>query len=300
MKTTLTVLAAASLFSAFAGAQPHPASFVRGPRPPYQKSQNHAPAPAFGRNLVYVITGGSQFGAVDLSTGTFLPIGPGTPGDVGGGLVPGPGPFLLTLTFSGNLDAIHPATGSTFVLGPTGLADCSTPVSPCGPTSANTLGEFDGRLYATDFSNNLYTINDKGKATLIGPTGIPALPFIPGPNPDGTVNVYDESIFSVGGRLYANFAAAVLNTDGTPTVLIPPAIYEINPRNGHATSIASTDLGLVSIVNVNEKLYAFNAGSGEVVTLEVRTGQTKVVSDLDPAAGLIAGATPAHPVAGAH
>jgi hypothetical protein len=55
-----------------------------------------------GRNLlVYVIAGFTfQFGALDLSSGAFLPIGPGVPPDVGGGLVQGLGTTLLTLTFS--------------------------------------------------------------------------------------------------------------------------------------------------------------------------------------------------------
>ena len=94
-----------------------------------------------------------------------------------------------------------------------------------------------------------------GKATLIGPTGIPPLPFIPlTVNPGGSLNVYDESLFSIGGKLYTNFAAATLSPDGTPTILIQPAIYEINPKTGQARWIAPTDLGLGAIVDVNNKL----------------------------------------------
>ena len=70
--------------------------------------------------LVYVITGGLQFGAVDLLSGTFVPIGPGLPPDVGTGLVPGRGASLLSLAFTGNLDAIDPVTGITSLVGPTG------------------------------------------------------------------------------------------------------------------------------------------------------------------------------------
>src|ERR1700686_4071270 len=75
-------------------------------------------------SLVYVVTGGQQFGTVDLATGLFHQIGPNTP-EGEGGLVPGPNGSLLTLTLSGNLDSINPATGVTSVVGPTGLADCS-------------------------------------------------------------------------------------------------------------------------------------------------------------------------------
>jgi hypothetical protein len=153
------------------------------------------PASASCSLLVYVITGSPQFGAVDLHSGTFLPIGPSLPPEVGGGLVQGPGKALLTLGFSGNLVAIDPVTGITSVVGHTGLGDCTTPASPCGPNSANGIGRFDGAFYATDFANNLYSLNPKsGTARLIGLTGIPALPFSPlSVNPDGSQNVFNET-----------------------------------------------------------------------------------------------------------
>ncbi|MDQ2899857.1 MAG: hypothetical protein M3Y07_08655 [Acidobacteriota bacterium] len=37
---------------------------------------------------------------------------------------------------------------------------------------------------------------------------------------------------------------------------------------GHATIVASTALGLSTIVNVNGTVYAFNAAAGEVDTLD--------------------------------
>ncbi|MGI8745388.1 MAG: hypothetical protein ACR2NN_23005, partial [Bryobacteraceae bacterium] len=108
--------------------------------------------------LVYVLTGSQQFGTVDLGTGAFHQIGPNTP-EGSDGLAPGPNGSLLTLTFSGNLDSINTATGVTSVIGPTGLGDCISPASPCGPTSANNLVKFGGTLYATDLANNLYTVD---------------------------------------------------------------------------------------------------------------------------------------------
>ena len=252
-------------------------------------------APSGHSRLVYVITGSSQFGAVDLHSGTFLPIGAALPPEVGGGLVQGPGKALLTLGFSGNLVAIDPVTGVTSVVGRTGLGDCTTPASPCGPNSANGIGLLDENLYATDFANNVYSLNPKsGAARLIGLTGIPALPFSPlSVNPDGSQNVFNETLFSARGKLYANFAAAVRPQGGPPVVVIPPAIWEINPKTGHAKWIAPTELGLTSIVNVKETIYAFSVRTGHVVILDVSTGQTSPVSELDPAAGLIGGATPA-------
>ena len=71
---------------------------------------------------------------------------------MGDGLVPRPGTSLLSLGFAGNLVAIDPATGKTSVVGATGLGDCSTPASPCGPNSAHWIGYFDGKYYVTDFA----------------------------------------------------------------------------------------------------------------------------------------------------
>ena len=322
MKTILTSMLVGSLFATLALAQPspslvnhdgaaladtemHPASsqadsaaqryrvWTMPPRatPPKgddSTSRSH-------RLLVYVINGGFQFGAVDLRSGTFLPIGPGLPPDVGAGLVAGRGRSLLTLSFSGNLAAINPVTGATTVVGPTGLSDCTTPMSPCGPKSPGVLGNLGDTYYATDFSQNLYSVNPKtGAAKLIGLTGIPAITFAPfSENPDGSLNVYAESLFSARGKLYANFATAMLNpATGAVTPVIPGTLYEINPNTGHARLIAPTDANLTTIVTVNETVYGFDAATGQVVTLDLRNGLTTAVSDLDPAAGVIAGATP--------
>jgi hypothetical protein len=240
--------------------------------------------------LTYVLNGNQQFGAVDLRSGEFLPIGPTLPPDVGGGLVPGVGNSLLTLSFSGNLVSLNRVTGVTSVVGRTGLVDCSTPVSPCGPNSANVLGGVNGNLYALDFGNNLYSVNPATGATkLIGPTGMPGITFIPlSEVGDGSLNVYDESLFSIGGKLYANFDTSLFNLEtGIPTPVIRDALYQINTTTGRATRIASTDVGLSAIVNVNDTIYAISAPTGEVVTLNIKTGKTHVVSELDAAAGLI-------------
>ena len=116
-----------------------------------------APAIADSVPDFYVVTLSQQFGVVSGSNGSFLPVS-GTPeGDVG--LVNGPNGSLLTLTVSGNLASINPATGATTVVVATGLADCSFPSSPCGPTSANVVGELNGNSDATDFANDLYSVN---------------------------------------------------------------------------------------------------------------------------------------------
>ena len=84
---------------------------------------------------------------------------------------------------------------------------------------------------------------------------------------------------------------------GTFTPLIPGAIYQIDPATGHATMVAPTETTLSTIVNVNDRIYAFNAWTGQVVVLDVTNGHTTVVTDVDPEAGVIAGAAPARPAA---
>ena len=249
--------------------------------------------------IVYVVTGNQQFGTVDLATGAFSQIGPDTPAGEDG-LVPGLNGSLLTLTYSGNLDSINPATGIASLIGATGLADCSSfPVSPCGPTSANELAGLGGTIYATDISNNLYTVNPlTGAATLIGPTGIPVVPAIPGStNPDGTFNAFDESLFSARGSLYATFDAIKINPSPfTVTTVISPDLYEINPTTGHATLIAPTALTIGAVVGVNGTLYAFNNMAGQVATLNLANGNTTAVSNFPPDGGLLVqGASPDTP-----
>jgi hypothetical protein len=244
------------------------------------------PASARASSL-YVVTINQQFGTVDLATGTFQQIGPNTP-EGEGGLVPGPNGNLLTLTVSGNLDSIDPATGATSVIGATGLGDF-----------ANGLAELGGKLYATDFSNNLYSVNPSTGATnLIGPTGIPGVPAGFPAFPDtGVWSVFDESLYGVGGKLYATFDATLFdpNTGSIVSTVIPDFLYQIDPDTGRAVRVAPTVPGLSATVDVNGTFYAFKADTGELLTLDLTNGNTGFVSNIDPAAGLILGAAPAVP-----
>src|SRR4051812_36817557 len=110
MKTNLILMIAAAVLTTAAGAQQHD---ITGPNGNATVSRAAGVPVSPGHSLlVYVITGGSRFGAVDLSSGVFMPIGQHMPPDVGSGLVQGPN-SLLTLTFSGSLDAIDPINGKT-------------------------------------------------------------------------------------------------------------------------------------------------------------------------------------------
>ena len=156
MKSLITLIVAGSLLATLALAQPLQSTAPFGGDPNAQPFRRQALGSGKVRrasdesesakrsHLVYVIAGGSQFGTLDLQSGTFLPIGP-VPTDLGGGLVPGLGGSLLSLSFNGNLTEIDPATGRTSVVGRTGLVDCSTPSSPCDPTLPTRLAAWTGR-----------------------------------------------------------------------------------------------------------------------------------------------------------
>jgi hypothetical protein len=247
-------------------------------------------------NTLYVVNNAQQFGTINPATGAFQPIGPGTP-EGESGLVPGANGSLLTLTFSGNLDAIDPITGATTVIGATGLGNCTTGVPPqCGPNSASTIGALGGNIFATDFANNLYSVDSSsGHASLIGSTGIPAVPFIDGSqNPDGTINVVDADLFSAGGQLYEYFEALAINPFGPlPVVVnevIAPDLYRVNPMTGAATLLGPAPVTFTAVANIGGTIYAFDGSQGDLVTLNLATRNANFVANLDPNAEIISGA----------
>lgn len=246
----------------------------------------------------YIVDASQRFGTIDLATGQFLGIGPGLPQGATG-LAPGPRGSLLSLSFAGDLIAIDPSTGIATVIGPTGFSDCSTPSSPCGPRTGSTLTSLAGVIYATDFANNLYTLDPlTGASTLVGMTGIPAVPFTPGfPTEDGTLPFYDQALFSVGSTLYATFDAAILDfATGSITPVIAPSLFRVDPATGHATRVAATALGLHAALAVGSVAYAFDAQSGNVVTLGLTDGRISDVSSFGgPGEYIITGATLATP-----
>lgn len=263
-----------------------------------------AALPAGAGPLVYVVNGSGQngagqFGTVDLATGAFQQIG--TDGTEPGyfGLAPGANGSLVTFAYSSNLYSINPATGAQTLIGPTGLADCATPASPCGPTSNASLGGLNGVIYATDFQNSLYKLNPvTGAATLIGSTGIPGIPFIPGSlNQDGTINFYDEAVFGAGGKLYETFDVMVfdLATFSVVNIVIAPKLYAIDPVTGKATLIGPTELGIGGATDVNGVVYVFNDLTAQIASLNLANGSTTPAGSFDPAAGVIQGAVTVTP-----
>jgi len=177
------------------------------------------------------------------------------------------------------------------------LGPCLSP--PCGPTSAFTLGGFDGKIYATDSANSVYIANPAtGIATLLAQnSGIPATPFALGSsNADGTLNLADEAIWQSGGKLYATYDAWVAsfgpNGPSVINVDVAPELYGIDPTTGLATAIGPTALGIGAVVDVNGTDYAFDDATNQILALDLTNGSTTAVGNFDPAAGVIQGATP--------
>jgi hypothetical protein len=233
-------------------------------------------APAIVRADVYVTTFGGQFGTLNPTTGAFTQIGPSN-SDPLLGLVPGPNGSLLGVSLGGNLDAVNPATGVVSVIGATGMG-------PAPATSPFETGEFQGTVYVTDGNNNLYDVNTAtGAASLIGATGLPPCPSV-----TDVTGLGDEAFFAAGGNLYLTF-------DGfdyvTSAVLVPPALYRINPATGAATLIGPTAFGIDAALQVNGTVYAFTSAD-TVLSLNVANGSTGFVTNYDPNAMDITGASP--------
>ncbi len=256
-------------------------------------------ASATAAPLVYVVTGNQQFGVVDLADGSFHAIGAPTP-EPQANLVWSAGGVLLSLAVSGDLVSVNPATGQTNVVGPTGLG-----------FNAFDLAALQGKLYVTDFSNNIYSVDPAtGAATPMQATGIAPDPNVPFTlNADGTLNLCDESFYGVRNKLYATFDAfAVDPNSGDPnflgiTMFVQPMLYQIDPATGAATAIGPTDPQLGATVEVDGTLYAFRlvitdfangfpVGYSQLVSVDLETGKARFIRNIDPAAGPIFGAAP--------
>ncbi len=252
-------------------------------------------AGASAQNLIYVVDITNQFGAVDLATGSFSPIGLPTP-EGQSNLVWSSDGALFSLTYSGNLEKINPRSGETTVIGQTGLG-----------YNAFELAAVQGKLYATDFSNNIYSVDPQtGVATFVRATGIPPDPSVPfSQNSDGTINLCDETLYAWDGKLYATFDS--FKVDPNTLVITPevnPELYEIDPSTGAATMIGPTRLGLGATFAANGKFYAIESEivgwnqygpvpQNQLYTLDLESGATEYVRDLESGEGAIFGAAPA-------
>lgn len=262
---------------------------------------------AYADPMVYVVTdnfgtGAGNFGNVNLTNGSFGAIGSGLPEQTGG-LVSGPDGSLLTLGDSGELYSINPGTGAVTAIGNTGIGSSSPPAGfPSNASAALTLGEANGTVYATDLNNNLYQINTStGAAKFIGSTGMPGDPTQGTVNPDGSINLCDEALFAVGGKLYATFDAYALGSDGFTIAALhaAPEVWQINTATGAATEVSSTGFFISGVTDLSGALYAFqglpnaeNPLLQAAVTFDLSNGATGFLSDLDSNDGYVEGAVP--------
>jgi hypothetical protein len=172
----------------------------------------------------------------------------------------------------------------------------------------------------TDFAHNIYSVDsDTGQATFVRATGIPPIPAAPfSTNGDQTVNLFDESLYGVSGKLYATFDGFTIDPNSlaeTPDdqraefECCAPTLYQIDPSTGAATAVGSTSLNLGSAVEVNGKFYAFKwviiawtefgpEIKSQLLTLNLATGKTTPVVNaagptiVDASAGGVTGAAP--------
>jgi len=211
--------------------------------------------------LAYVINFSGQFGIMDLATGAFTPVGKGlanTPDGIAGKTG---GPFYT----------VDGATGHLLKIGLDGSATDvgDTHTGPnVGPDGVSVVGALtDGSLYALDFSNRLFRINEKtGQLTLIG-----ALPSLPPQVPEYAGNMV-TSLNGDGSKLY--FTIQILEGP----LQTGPALYVIDPRT---TAVDKYPVQLSDLVIgsglVNDTFYLFGAGGG-IFTLNIATRQTAVVA----------------------
>ena len=242
------------------------------------------------------ITGNGVFGIVNPRTGAFRPIGPVEP-DGYFGLARGPHGSLISLTYTANLVYIDPETGVPTEIGPTGLDSCLVPTPSCPLTTAFSLGAFGRRIFATDWANDIYRVDPhSGTATLLtSNSGLPSSPFIPGSqNADGTYNFADEAIWESGGKLYATYDAWIFDpvNFSVVDVVVSPTLYRIDPATGQATAIGPTALAIGGVYEANCVDYAFDDLTGQILQLDLSSGNTTPVRNFAPAAGVIQGAVP--------
>jgi len=230
-------------------------------------------APLFAQAgpLGYVTNFSGQFGVMDLGTGAFSPIGPGT--NIPDGLGGKPGGPLFTVDGS-NGHLLRIATNGTV----TDVGDTGTGVQ-VAPNGISIMGSLtDGSLYALDFSNKLFSINSNtGGLTSLGTVALPT----------------QESDYS--GNMTTSFNGNAttlyytLEISGGPNQT-GPTLFAINPQTLAVTSIALTGLQgrLIGSGFIGNVFYGFDE-FGDIVNINTGTGAATFVASYD------SGSTPANP-----
>lgn len=204
-------------------------------------------SPSSAQN-VFVTTSLQQFGLVDLSTGLYTDLNPGTTSVLGAiTVLPNGTVYGLTDPNPGdtsNLFQVNTATGALTTLGPTNMV-------LNGLASRNT----DGALFTTDNSSTLFALSSGGGTAQIGAPGIP--------------NSYDLGALAYGanGGLYN-----LQKVGGVDNVYLRDTI-----SGGSALVTFSGPSPLVQargLVSGGSLLYAFDdtAHTNEIFSIDTITG----------------------------
>ena len=214
--------------------------------------------------LAYAVNFVGQFGSIDISSGVFTPIGPGTPNGIDGiGGVPG-GPFYGVDAATGHLLSIG-TNGSITDVGDTGTG------GNFGPTGISINSSLtNGTLYGLDFQDRLVSLNPStGAATILGTVaGLPP----------------SEQVYQ--GNLATSLAGS--GTDLFFTIEVPtgpfttgPTLFDINPLTRTSTSHPLTGIdGVIGSGWINGQLIGF-ADTGEIVQINTSTGVATVIGHYD-------------------
>ena len=216
--------------------------------------------------------GGTQFGFLDIGTGTFLAIANLPNGAQGIARDKGQ---IFAVDASNNLVRIDPGNGKVALIGPTGI---TTP-GPVGATLVDVIASLEtGDVFLMDYVNNLYSVDRKtGAATLIGSTGIPAI----------ISPLYSSSLAGDCTSLFFT----IHEVDENRNPLIPPTLYRIDPHTGAATLVGPTAPTMAGSGFFDGTLYGFSIdrrlfGGTEpphVFSIDTATGAATRVSDLNVA-----------------
>jgi hypothetical protein len=230
--------------------------------------------------LAYVTNFSGQFGDINLSTGVFTPIGPGTSNSLDGLGGTAGGPFYGVDSVTGHLIRVAP-NGSSTDVGDTGTGP------QAGPGGVSINGSLTtGAEYAVNFSNHLLSIDPSNGSTA----------------DLGLIAALPPSDQQYIGNLVTSFSGNATDLFFTMEIFsgpnqLAPTLYDINPH-----TLAATSQPLIGVDNVigsgwiGGQLYGFT-GDGAIVTIDTATGVATQVATYD--AGTIPNGPPLTGVFGA-